>query len=158
MNQRSVSKAFALRRQYSYFCTSKASKASKVGTSTLNHARAKASAKRSGLSRKRFEILLYVGSKRSARSVVNITGACRLAELCASGTLCPADLSVGIHCSIRQHTSAYVSMRQQTCRLGSTVAYVSIRQHSSSCVSRRVGWDPLHKKCQNLCFGTSNAS
>src|SRR2546422_1681084 len=42
---------------------------------SLNQARANAFANCSGFSRKRFEIISYLGSKRRARSVVSIDGA-----------------------------------------------------------------------------------
>src|SRR3984885_9664575 len=54
---------------------------------SLNQARANASANWSGCARKRREIFSYAGSKRSARSVVNIDGAIRFDESCACGTV-----------------------------------------------------------------------
>ena len=54
---------------------------------SLNQARAKASAKACGLSRKRREIFSNAGSRRSVRSVVSIVGLCFLPGMCASGMI-----------------------------------------------------------------------
>ena len=63
---------------------------------SLNQARAKASAKACGLSRKRREIFSNAGSKRSVRSVVSIVGLCFLPGMCASGMISGAFLAT--HC------------------------------------------------------------
>ena len=61
---------------------------------SLNQARAKASANWSGFAWKRLPISSYAGSKRSARSEVNIMGRCFLSVMCASGTL--ASTAIGV--------------------------------------------------------------
>src|SRR5712692_5853543 len=63
---------------------------------SLNHARAKASAKACGLSRKRREIFSNSESKRSVRSVVSMVGLCFLPGMCASGMISGAFLAT--HC------------------------------------------------------------
>mmetsp|Transcript_7768 Transcript_7768/g.8879 ORF Transcript_7768/g.8879 Transcript_7768/m.8879 type:complete len:242 (-) Transcript_7768:581-1306(-) len=64
---------------------------------SLYHALPQASSKSFGFSWKRCAIGAYTGSILRARSVVNMTGACFLLGLCASGTRLAAAGSVGIH-------------------------------------------------------------
>jgi hypothetical protein len=55
--------------------------------------------------------------------------------------------------SIRQHTSAYVSIRMLTagtCNFSSTSAYVSIRQHTSAYVSIRHRRQQTYAHCRHL--------
>ena len=63
---------------------------------SLYQARAKASAKACGLSRKRREIFSNPGSRRSVRSVVSIVGLCFLPGMCASGMISGASLATHI--------------------------------------------------------------
>ncbi|MNF74896.1 hypothetical protein D3C84_569420 [compost metagenome] len=62
----------------------------------MNQARAKASAKACGSSRKRLEILPNSGSKRRVRSVVSMVGLWNLPGICASGMISGASLAT--HC------------------------------------------------------------
>src|SRR5580704_942348 len=64
---------------------------------SLYHALAKASANSCGCSRKRFEIGAYIGSILKERSVVSITGVCRLDGLWASGTVPAPAPFLGTH-------------------------------------------------------------
>ncbi len=68
-------------------------------------------------------------------------------------------VTAGLCLGIRQHTSAYVSIRQHTsvsirvligrttcrCRSLHTSAYVSMRQHASACVSQHTRIDRAHR-------------
>ena len=65
--------------------------------SSLNHARANASANWSGFSWNRWEISLYTGSTISARSDVSIVGAWRFDGSWASGTVPWASGFFGVH-------------------------------------------------------------
>ena len=62
----------------------------------LNHARANASAKAAGLSRKFLEIFSYTGSNLKDKSVVSMVGNCFLLASNASGTVAAAFLAT--HC------------------------------------------------------------
>ena len=66
--------------------------------SSLYQALANASASWSGFSWKRLAIEPVIGSTFSARSEVNIIGACRFDGSCASGTVPWASGFVGVHC------------------------------------------------------------
>ena len=63
---------------------------------SLNQARAKASAKAAGSFCQRLPMASYAGSKRSARSEVNIMGRCFLSLMWASGMR--ASTSLAYHC------------------------------------------------------------